>query len=113
MTADLPGIAPLIRRTHRPVPCLVLALALLLAQVGALLHATSHVDARQDSTRVHVQLCGQCLSFSTMLSMAGAPGALFALPGVCVAVLALAAILSLVDRATPSAFRSRAPPRFL
>jgi len=105
------GTALLFRPTRRPLPCLVLAIALLLAQVGALLHAASHVDGRQDSTRIHVQLCGQCLSFSTVLSMAGTPSALFALPDVSAAVLVLASILSLVERATPAAFRPRAPPR--
>lgn len=108
-----PGPVALFRRKLRPLPCLLLAIALFVAQVGALLHATSHVDPRQDGTRVHVQLCSQCLSFSSVLSMAGTPSAPFVLPGVSAAVLALAAILSLVDRSAPNAFRSRAPPRLL
>jgi hypothetical protein len=96
---------------HNPLPCLALAIALLLAQVGALLHALSHADVAQDDAGIHAELCGQCLTFSTVLSMAGAPGGPSLLPDLATAVLAIGAIISLVGRAAPQAFRARAPPR--
>jgi len=84
---------------------------LLLAQVGALLHALSHAHAAQDGAGIHAQVCGQCLTFSTVMSMSGAPRGPLLLPNVATAVLALAAIISLVGRAAPRAFSARAPPR--
>jgi len=84
---------------------------LLLAQVGALLHALSHAHAAQDGAGIHAQVCGQCLTFSTVMSMSGAPRGPLSLPNVATAVLALAAIISLVGRAAPRAFSARAPPR--
>ena len=89
----------------------MLAIALVLAQVGALLHASSHDDTSQGGTGIHAQLCGQCLSFSTVLAVAGSHGAPLA-PLDCIGTLpAGVALVSLVDRETPNPFRSRAPPR--
>jgi hypothetical protein len=99
----------LIRRTHRLYPFLALALALLIAQAGALVHATSHL--KQDAGGLHSQLCGQCLSYSTMFAMAGGAGTAPPLPVLAKTLLASAAIVSLIDRSVPRAFRSRAPPR--
>ena len=89
----------------------MLAIALLLAQVGALLHAASHDGPRPGHAGIHAQLCGQCLSFSTVLSVAGGPGAGSVLPEYVVASPAGTAPPALADRRAPSAFRSRAPPR--
>lgn len=99
------------RRTRRLLPCFALGLALLLAQAGALLHATSHVGDRQDHSGLHSQLCDACLSFSTIFAMAGGPGTAPVLPPAIFAFLAVFAIVSLIERTVPRAFRSRAPPR--
>lgn len=92
--------------------CLVLAFALLLAQAGALLHASGHADAPRDRSGVHAQLCVQCLSYSGVFSLAGgSPRPSLALPRIGATVLPLPVILLVADRATARAFRSRAPPR--
>ena len=104
-------ITTLFRRTPRPFPCIALGLALFLAQVGALQHSTSHLGTLQDHPGLHSQLCGDCVSFSTIFSMAGGPGTMSVLPPAIVAFLVVSAIVSLIERAVPRAFRSRAPPR--
>jgi hypothetical protein len=97
------------RRARRRLG-LVLAFALLFAQAGALLHATSHAAERRDTTGLHTQLCGQCLSFSTVLAFA-AGGASYVAPlqhiaEICVGV----ATAPLTGHRPAAAFRSRAPP---
>jgi hypothetical protein len=98
---------------------LIMAIALLLAQFGAMTHAYSH-DAQLNGAAqqtgaypphpsIH-DFCGDCLNFAPLLSVAGAPDVLtFAAPQ----------SLALVDRAVDHsqiayrflvAFRSRAPP---
>jgi hypothetical protein len=94
-------------RTSRLLPCIALGLALFLAQAAALVHSTDHAS----QTGLHSQLCDACLSFSTIFSMAGGPGTLPVLPALVVAYLVDPASASLIDRATPRVFRSRAPPR--
>lgn len=89
----------------------MLAIALVLAQAGALLHAASHDGTAQGGTGIHAQLCGQCLSFSTVLAMAGSPGTALAPPACIGPVPAGAVLVSLVDHSTPNSFRPRAPPR--
>jgi len=106
----LPDDHPL-SRTPRLLPCIALGLALFLVQTGALLHASGHAGERQNHSGLHSQLCDACLSFSTIFSMAGGPGTMPVLPPSVVAFLVVSAIVSLVARAVPRAFRSRAPPR--
>jgi hypothetical protein len=84
---------------------------LFLAQVGALLHSSSHAGSGQPHPGLHTQLCDACLSFSTIFSMAGGPGSAPALPAAVVAFQRDHRRASLVDRTVPRAFRSRAPPR--
>lgn len=98
------------RRTPRLLPCIALGLALFLAQAAALIHSTDHAGSAQQSG-LHSQLCDACLSFSTIFSMAGGPGGAPVLPAIVVAFPVDVADASLVDRSTPRAFRSRAPPR--
>jgi hypothetical protein len=98
------------RCTPRLLPCIALGLALFLAQAAALVHSTDHAAPAQHSG-LHSQLCDACLSFSTIFSMAGGPGTMPVLPPPVLAYLVDVADVSLVDRAVPSAFRSRAPPR--
>jgi hypothetical protein len=99
----------LFRSTAKLLPCIALGLALFLAQTAALVHSTDHAGAAQPSG-LHSQLCDACLSFSTIFSTAG-PGGSPVLPALVVAFPIDGADASLVDRATPRAFRSRAPPR--
>jgi hypothetical protein len=94
---------------------LIAALALVIAQLGAMAHAYTHVpetravSAQQTSPGVH-DFCSDCLNFAPLLAAAGAPAALpFALPqGCCVAPQAQCG--SPPDRKPLLAFRSRAPP---
>ncbi|HXI48940.1 MAG TPA: hypothetical protein VNH39_10155 [Steroidobacteraceae bacterium] len=93
----------------------IAALALVIAQLGAMAHAYTHVpqtravSAQQTSPSVH-DFCSDCLNFAPLLAAAGAPAALpFALPqGCCVAPQSQ--LSSLLDRKLLLAFRSRAPP---
>jgi hypothetical protein len=98
-------------RTPRLLPCIALGLALFLAQVVALLHSSSHVGSAQSPPGTHAQLCGACLSFSTIFSMAGGPGKMLVLPNLIVAFMLVAAIVSLIEQHAFRAFQSRAPPR--
>jgi hypothetical protein len=99
------------RRTPRLLPCLALGLALILAQAGALQHSSSHGSAAPDHPGLHAQLCDACLSFSTIFSMAGGPGAAHLLPDLIVAFMLVAAFVSLIERRALRPFQSRAPPR--
>lgn len=83
---------------------------LLLAQAGALLHSSSHAGDPQNHSGLHAQLCDACLSFSTIFSMSGGPGTLPLLPPAVAAFLVVFSLCSLIERRTPRAFRSRAPP---
>jgi len=98
------------RCTPRLLPCIALGLALFLAQAAALIHSTDHAAPAQHSG-LHSQLCDACLSFSTIFSMAGGPGTMPVLPPPVLAYLVNVTDASLVDRAIPRAFHSRAPPR--
>jgi hypothetical protein len=94
---------------------LIAAMALVIAQLGAMAHAYTHVpetravSAQQTSPGVH-DYCSDCLNFAPLLGAAGAPAVLpFALPqGCCVAPQSQRD--SLLDRKPLLAFRSRAPP---
>jgi hypothetical protein len=93
----------------------IAAAALLIAQLGAMTHAYSHmrdvapVSSHQSNSLNH-DFCGDCLSFAPVLSAAGTPTALpFVEPqGRCVGVHV--ECRSLIDRTPVLAFRSRAPP---
>jgi len=95
----------------------IAALALVIAQLGAMAHAYTHVpqaraaaaQPQQTNPSVH-DFCSDCLNFAPLLAAAGAPAALpFALPqGCCVAPQAQ--LHSPLDRKLLLAFRSRAPP---
>jgi hypothetical protein len=99
----------------QPRFAVIAALALVIAQLGAMAHAYTHVpqtravSARQTSPSVH-DFCSDCLNFAPLLAAAGAPAALpITLPqGCCVAPQSQ--LRSLLDRKLLLAFRSRAPP---
>jgi hypothetical protein len=92
----------------------IAAFALVIAQLGAMAHAYTHVPetravASATTPGVH-DFCSDCLNFAPLLAAAGAPDALpFALPqGCCVAPSASRD--TLLDLKFLLAFRSRAPP---
>src|SRR5262245_5157185 len=102
--------AYLIRRPRRWFTH-VLALVLLTAQFGMVVHASTHL--RSDPHGTAAQLCGQCRSSSALQNMVG---------GASVAVLAVSVARQRVDddgvavsapRQSFNAFRSRAPPTLL
>ena len=98
-----------VHRTRRRLG-LVLAFALLFAQAGALLHATSHAVEQRDPAGLHT-LCTQCLSFSSVLSIApGGGGALAPALALFAIFLACTLVAPLVAGTPTLAFRSRAPP---
>jgi hypothetical protein len=93
----------------------ITAIAVLIAQLGAMTHAYAHVPglhlaaAYQTNAGNH-DSCSDCLNFAPLLSAAGAPAALPLIepPGRSAGVDT--AYRSLVDRHLHLAFRSRAPP---
>jgi len=90
------------------------AIVLLLAQLGAMNHAYSHVPqvsaGVQASNPAAHALCDECLSFAPVLSSAGSPAIVdfVAPPARAIACRAIAA--SLIANRLDLAFRSRAPP---
>jgi hypothetical protein len=105
------------RRTHRLEfrVALIAALALILAQLGAMAHAYSHTPEKPPASSQPANLgihdfCKDCLNFAPLLSAAGAPASLpFALPQAC-GRTPQAQLTWLVDLKFLLAFRSRAPP---
>jgi hypothetical protein len=92
----------------------VAALLLVLAQLGAMNHAYSHVPQAsasvQDSSPASHAVCDECLSFAPLLSSAGSPViAQFVTPPARAIALRAIAASALNDR-LDLAFRSRAPP---
>lgn len=88
----------------------LLSLALLLAQLGMVVHANSHLKADPHAAPAQSQLCGECASFSPMQNMVGSPPAVvFEVTVSHDAAFVHAAVASVPHRAF-SAFRSRAPP---
>jgi hypothetical protein len=90
------------------------ALVLVLAQLGAMNHAYSHVPrvtaSVQDLNPAAHAICDECLSFAPVLSSAGSPAIVdfVAPPPRAVALRAVTA--SLIAYRLDLAFRSRAPP---
>ena len=101
----------LIRR-NRNLLVHLLSLALLLAQLGMVAHASTHLKADPHGAPIG-QLCGECLSFAPLQNIVGNPPP--------IAFVAKAAAECAQNTSTPravparafSAFRSRAPPHFL
>jgi hypothetical protein len=99
----------LIRR-HRRWFVHVLSLALLFAQLGMVVHASTHLKADPHAAPTQQQLCGQCLSFAAIQNMVGGtPVVVLAVEISPDRVLECVAISDVPHRAF-SAFRSRAPP---
>ena len=98
-------------RTRRPWVSLALALALLIAQAGALLHASSHVVDGREGSGAPTQLCSQCLSYSTIFSMASGTTIVAATLALVFVFVATTIVAPLTGQSAARAFRSRAPPR--
>jgi hypothetical protein len=88
----------------------VLSLALLFAQLGMVVHASSHLKSNPHAAPTQAQLCGECLSFAPLQNMVG---------GASTVVLAVqvshdraqdCAAIASVPHCAFTAFRSRAPP---
>jgi hypothetical protein len=94
---------------------LIAAIALLIAQIGAMSHAYSHVadlgaaGTHQSGLGSH-ESCNDCLGFAPLLSAGAAPAALPQVEPQGRAVSAPIGGTSFVDRFLILAFRSRAPP---
>jgi len=94
---------------------LIMSVALLIAQVGAMAHAYSHIpgavpgSTHQSGPGSH-ETCNDCLAFAPLLSAAGAPAALPCAEPQGRNLTACAIGSSLVDRFLNLALRSRAPP---
>jgi hypothetical protein len=93
----------------------IAAFALVIAQLGAMAHAYTHVpetravSAQQKSTSIH-DFCGDCLNFAPLLAAAGAPAALpFVIPQ-AVCLVPQSVLGARLDLEILLAFRSRAPP---
>jgi len=97
------------RRTRRRLG-LVLAFALLFAQAGALLHASSHAAEQRDTSGLHTQLCGQCLSYSTLFAFASGGPSVSVPPALYALGVASSLAAPLIERRPAPAFRARAPP---
>ena len=103
---------PLIRRNRRWIVHF-LSLALLFAQFGVVVHASSHLKADPHAALTSGQLCGECLSFAPLQSMVGG--------GSLTVLLATVAPHRAVETVAPShapcracaAYQSRGPPQLL
>jgi hypothetical protein len=107
----------LFKRSHRLEFRIVAlaALALFIAQLGAIAHAYTHrPSATQSSayqqTQSSHELCGDCLNFAPLLAPAGTPAALLFSLHHSQSAPPSAAPASFLDHRTYLAFRSRAPP---
>ena len=88
----------------------VLSLALLFAQFGMVVHASTHLKADRHAAPTQNQLCGECVSFASMQNaVGGTPAVVFAVAVIPDAAPESDAVSQIPHRAF-SAFRSRAPP---
>jgi len=104
-----PAEAVLIRRNRRWFVH-VLSLALLFAQLGMVVHASTHLKADPHARPAQSQLCGECVSFASMQNaVGGTPTVVFAAT-VSPDAAPESESASQVPHRAFSAFRSRAPP---
>lgn len=89
----------------------MLTLALLCAQLGMAVHASSHYQA--DPHSAPQQLCGECASFAPLHSMGGSAPSLLLPSAIPSERIANAGAPVRITCRGCAAFRSRAPPQFL
>jgi hypothetical protein len=94
---------------------LITAVALLIAQIGAMSHAYSHgsdqaaVSSHPANSASHA-FCGDCLNFAPLLAAAGTPATLPKIAPQGRTASPRSETASLLDRRPAPSFRSRAPP---
>lgn len=88
----------------------VLSLALLFAQLGMVVHASSHLNSDPHATPTQSQLCGECISFGSMQNVVGGSPTVVAAVTVFPDRALECDAVSVVPHRAFSAFRSRAPP---
>lgn len=88
---------------------MLLALALVFAQTGAVVHAYSHLRAPSEPVR-STQSCADCLAYSPLLTTAGATSHCFALMPVQPGASYRSPVAPVVGHSTSYAFHARAPP---
>ena len=87
-----------------------LAFALLFAQLGLTVHASTHLRSDPHAAPTKTQLCGECLSFAPMQNVVGnAPTVVLAIKPPAFRFYEVSAVAAVPPRAF-DAFRSRAPP---
>lgn len=88
----------------------LLSFALLFAQLGLTVHASTHLKADPHATPTKTQLCGECLSFAPLQNVVGsAPAVVLAIKPPVDRIHEVEAVATVPPRAF-DAFRSRAPP---
>lgn len=88
----------------------LLSFALLFAQLGLTVHASTHLKADPHAAPTKTQLCGECLSFAPLQNLVGnAPVAVLSIKPPALRIDDVEAVATLPPRAF-DAFRSRAPP---
>jgi len=86
----------------------LLTVALLFAQFGMAVHASTHLKPDQHAA---AQLCGQCLSSSSLQNMVGGGASVIPAADVTHDHAVEASVVADSPRRAFAAFRSRAPPR--
>ena len=98
-------------RSTRQLRLVLLALVLLLAQTGALMHAYSHDAAgTQHQGVVSTERCGLCLAAAPLLGGGGHSQLLAVADFLALVICVLSVAQILAFRFQHPAFRSRAPP---
>lgn len=88
----------------------LLSFALLFAQLGLTVHASTHLRADPHGVPTKAQLCGECLSFAPLQNIVGhASTVVVAIKPPALRIYQAAAVAAVPPRAF-DAFRSRAPP---
>lgn len=98
------------KRRHAGRIGLLLVLALLFAQTGALLHQYSHLRTPGDPPPVSGQYCADCLSFSPLLTTAGGASQGLTIAPAQPGVRYRSPSLPSFSRSSPNAFLPRGPP---
>lgn len=99
-------------RTSPTLHPLLLVLALLLAQAGAVTHRYSHLQPEGGPAGSQQQpLCTECLSSAPLLSAAGGSDGAVVVRRATASVRVCGELVSLIESVHHYAFRSRAPPR--
>ena len=88
----------------------LLSFALLFAQLGLTVHASTHLKSDPHAAPTKTQLCGECLSFASLQNVVGsAPVVVLAIAPPALRIDDVVAVATVPPRAF-DAFRSRAPP---